>query len=277
MFDELTLSCSAVRGFIPPLAPKKALRLSAAPGRPTGALLGASVGTDGEAVAPPVEATSEVAAEEGALESGAEQVPVPSSSSALAADPAEEGAAPGIPPSPEVVIIEDPAGEELAGEVPVPKAPCTEAATTMAEVTVTPAPEVAAKVGAPALEAEVEMVVPAPRAEAEAVVPAPGGPLALIEGPSASVGESSRAIVRSGGDLNAWGGPSIRWASRGDPEEPLFVLDDVGEQEKWQEGLKTFTPPCRPRWGDCATLSPLPVRYCATLFFLSVLFPLNFF
>jgi hypothetical protein len=49
----------------------------------------------------------------------------------------------------------------------------------------------------------------------------------------ANVG-SSRALVRAGGDLHAWGGPTLRWADRQNLEAALLTLDDAMEVGDWE-------------------------------------------
>lgn len=45
---------------------------------------------------------------------------------------------------------------------------------------------------------------------------------------SANAG-SSRALVWTGGDLHAWGGPVLQWADRRNLVATLFTLDDAAE------------------------------------------------
>jgi hypothetical protein len=39
----------------------------------------------------------------------------------------------------------------------------------------------------------------------------------------------SQALVHVGGDLHAWGGPTLQWADRRNSRAMLFTLDDVME------------------------------------------------
>jgi hypothetical protein len=43
----------------------------------------------------------------------------------------------------------------------------------------------------------------------------------------------SRALVRTGGDLYAWGGPALRWADRWNSGATLFALDDAAKAGDW--------------------------------------------
>lgn len=51
----------------------------------------------------------------------------------------------------------------------------------------------------------------------------------------ASGGEnSSRSLVREGGDPHVWGGPRIQWADRRDPKATAFALADEVEAGEWR-------------------------------------------
>nr|TKW03296.1 hypothetical protein SEVIR_7G014500v2 [Setaria viridis] len=232
-----TVVSAAPRDFVLPLASKKALRASAASRGPTMTLPGASGGVVGGAVVPPMEAASAAAIEERVLQSGMEQGPTPVPSSALAADPAGQDAAPGVPPSSEVINLDDEAEEEPVREAPVSEASVMEAAATAVAETVARASVVTTEIAVVA-----EMVAPAPTATTEmaavveTVAPTPAAamemaalaPVTTMEmAVSGLVGESSHALILLSPDPNAC---ALQECSRGKSE---FLWREQGVWERF--------------------------------------------
>nr|XP_034604587.1 uncharacterized protein LOC117864564 [Setaria viridis] len=135
------------RDFVPPLAPKKVLRvLTAYMGRTvTPPMTGG--GAAEKAAGPPTGAASAAATGGGVLQSGTEQGLTPVPPSASVADPMGQDAAPGVPPPGEVINLDDEAEEEPAGEASASRASATEGAVT--------------ETGAPTLAATTEMLAAA--------------------------------------------------------------------------------------------------------------------
>ncbi|XP_012700009.1 uncharacterized protein LOC105914003 [Setaria italica] len=212
---------AAPRDFVPPLAPKKALRVSTTSAGPTVAPLGASDGVVGEAAVPPAEVAFAAATGKRVLQSGTELRPTLVPPSAFIADPAEQGVALGVPPLGEVINLDDEA-EELAGEVSASRALVTVAAVMAVETaavaeTVVPAPTMttetaaAAKTVAPALAVTTETAAAA-KTVAPALVTTETAAAAKTVAPALAMTKTAAAAKM----------------------RPRFMLDNVGERKRWQ-------------------------------------------
>nr|XP_034594543.1 nascent polypeptide-associated complex subunit alpha, muscle-specific form-like [Setaria viridis] len=319
---------AAPRDFVPPLAPKKALRVSSTSAERAATPPAASGGITGETAGPTAEAASVAATGVRVSQSGTGQGPIPAPPSASTVDPAGQGVVPGVPPAGEVIDLNDGAEEEPAGEASAAEgapmatwemaaaemgavasvaatetaaaveegksAPAAVTGTTAAVEAGTPAPgaatetAAAAEAGTPTPAAAMEAGTHAPAAATEALAAAgtgtpalaaametvaaaaeragrtsasttavatsteiathvPGSSMrlaasrAVAPAPAAASGTAALGSARAASTLvqvnpvpKVWGGPTLRWRSREDPQRPLFMLDDAEEWGKWQ-------------------------------------------
>nr|TKW27773.1 hypothetical protein SEVIR_3G279100v2 [Setaria viridis] len=162
--------------FVPPLAPKKVLRVSSTSTGRAATPSAASDGVAGETAEPTAEAAPTAATGGRVPQPGSRKGPTPAPPSASAADPAGQGVAPGVPPTGEVIDLDDEAEEE-------PVAPAATAAAEMRAVAPVTATETAATAeegtSAPAVAmrtaAAVEAGTPTPAAATETPVVAGAG------------------------------------------------------------------------------------------------------
>nr|XP_034570733.1 skin secretory protein xP2-like [Setaria viridis] len=259
---------SAPRDFVPPLAPKKALQVSSASVGRAATPPAASGGVARETTKPTVEEPSATTTGGKMPQPGAGQGLTPAPPSFSVANPAGQGVAPGVPPSHEVIDLDDDAVEEPAAPVAaevgmaapaiVTKAPVAVEAGTPAQVATTetlavaragmPAPKIMTEAGTPTpadvteAAAVVGMGTPAPKALTEMVVDATGpssrtaaleavahAPVAALETAASGAARAAPTLALFNPVPKAWGGPTLRWRVRDDPQQPLFMLDDAEE------------------------------------------------
>lgn len=103
---------AAPRDFVPPLVPKKALRVSSVPTGRAATPPAVSGGVAGETAEPIAEAAPAAKTGGGVSQLGMGQGPAPAPPSASVADPAGQGNAHGVPPTGEVIHLDDEAEEE---------------------------------------------------------------------------------------------------------------------------------------------------------------------
>nr|XP_034591725.1 tropomyosin-1, isoforms 33/34-like [Setaria viridis] len=235
-----------------PLAPKKALRLSASSEGRTAVLPAASGGVPGEAADPAVEVAPAAAAGGATAASAAAGGTNPTPPSVASVVPTVQGA---ILPGSHAGEVIDLDADKAEGTVATGGREDAPAAVAGPEAEGTPAPEGAAAAEVVVTEAGAsapitpEGVAPAAEAEGPTGMPLAASAAASVQVPgslvdpaalgamvptSTAASGSAPASTSASSVPRAWRGSVLRWSSRDDPPRHLFALDDATKWHKWQ-------------------------------------------